>query len=952
MMNQAPLYNSRIIKTYIDFLQLKYPDADIHAILSAAGMAQHEVEDAAHWFNQIQVDRFHAETVKATGNLNIARKAGQHILSTQDFGPVKQLALGLFNLESVFLLMNKLYPLVTRGALVSAKKLGPCKTEIIATPAPGVDEKSYQCDNRIGSFEALAALFTDKFADVEHPECYHQGSPHCRYIITWENPPSHNWRKFCRILTWSGIAMILPISFFLPHPLGAWSLTGWFFVALLLAYKAERTARSELAQSLKMHGENARQQLDESNIRYNNALLVQEIGLATSSIFDIDALMYRMAWLMRKRMNYDRGLIMLASPDQTRLIYSAGYGYTPEQKQKLQQISFNILKSDSKGLFTRTYQDQRPILSDNVPKMAKAFSAKSRQLVEELEVQSMICVPIVYKKTSLGILAVDNVESKNPFTESDLNLLKGIASQMAVCIINAQSYQKLHASERRYRQSLESIEEGYFEVDRTGKFTFVNNAMCRITGYSRRELLSLNNRAYADSDTAKKMYKIFNQVYLTGNPVKMATFEVKGKNAQPISVELSASLIRQENGKPTGFRGVIRDVTNRLADEKDRENLENQLRQAQKMEAIGTLAGGIAHDFNNVLSAIMGYTELTLLDLQHDTVNQDRLNEIHKASLRAKDMVKQILAFSRQNEQERLPIEVVPIVKEAVKMLRATLPSTIDIHQDIDPQAGVVHADATQIHQVLMNLCTNAWHAMSDTGGILAVHLNRVEESDLNFDETPDIAPGKYIKLSVRDSGHGIDSDLLERIFEPYFTTKNKDLGTGMGLAVVHGIVKGHGGAISVQSLKGQGSVFNVYLPRVEKQIRPSLAPKEHLPTGHEHILFVDDEKAITDIGKQMLEKLGYTVTTSTSSIEALQLFQSQPNQFDMVITDMTMPKMTGDQFAQKLLEIRSDIPVVICTGYSDRISGAKAQALGLRELVMKPLSMQDLARKVRHVLN
>lgn len=377
--------------------------------------------------------------------------------------------------------------------------------------------------------------------------------------------------------------------------------------------------------------------------------------------------------------------------------------------------------------------------------------------------------------------------------------------------------------------------------------------------------------------------------------------------------------------------------------------LESQLRQAQKMEAIGTLSGGIAHDFNNILSAIMGYTELSMFEALDGSPTMDKLNEILKASHRARDMVRQILGFSRQNKQERIPIEVSPIVKEALKMLRASLPTTIEIRHHIDNGLGIVEADATQIHQVLMNLSTNAAHAMNEKGGILEIGLTNVDVDAANSARHSDLRQGPYVRLTVSDTGHGMTRDVMERIFEPYFTTKEKGVGTGMGLAVTHGIVKSHGGAITLESKPGKGSTFNVYIPRIEKEVTPKAGATEFLPTGSERILFVDDEQALVEIGEQMLEKLGYEVTTRTSSIEALELFRAQPDRFDFVITDMTMPNMTGEKLAKELMGIRADIPIVLCTGYSERIGRESAEKMGIREFVMKPLSMNELANAIRN---
>jgi signal transduction histidine kinase len=390
---------------------------------------------------------------------------------------------------------------------------------------------------------------------------------------------------------------------------------------------------------------------------------------------------------------------------------------------------------------------------------------------------------------------------------------------------------------------------------------------------------------------------------------------------------------------------VYEDVT-------ERKQLEAHLQQAQKMEAIGTLAGGIAHDFNNILAAILGYGELLAFDIQKDTCAWQNLQAVLKSTHRAKDLVGQILAFSRQNELNLMPVQISSIIKETLKMLRASLPTTIEIRRKIEITDGVINANPTQIHQVLMNLCTNAAHAMREKGGVLEVGLSRFDEDQAKELSHPDLKSRSYLKISVSDTGHGMTTGKLKRIFDPYFTTKAAGQGTGLGLAVVRGIIKAHGGAIKVESSPDKGSLFEVYLPEIQEEVAPQSITTQAYRTGQETILFVDDEQTLVTMSEQMLDLLGYRAVTRTSSIEAFELFQHDPYRFDLVITDMTMPKMTGEKLAGKILEIRSDIPVILCTGYSERITEQRAKKLGISAYVMKPLVMRDLANTIRDVLD
>jgi PAS domain S-box-containing protein len=390
---------------------------------------------------------------------------------------------------------------------------------------------------------------------------------------------------------------------------------------------------------------------------------------------------------------------------------------------------------------------------------------------------------------------------------------------------------------------------------------------------------------------------------------------------------------------------VARDMT-------ERTRLEAQLRQVQKMQAIGTLAGGIAHDFNNILAAIMGYSELALYDVPHGSRIQRHLEEVLTAGKRARDLVQQILAFSRQRPPERQPVRLHLLISDVLRMLRASLPSTIAIHPRLTSTAGTVLADPTQLQQVLMNLGTNAEHAMRESGGVLAVHLDAVEvTADFAAAHAP-LTPGPHACIIIRVTGHGMTPAVMERIFEPFFTTKAVGEGTGMGLAVVDGIIASHGGAITVASTPGQGTTFAIYLPRLDADT-PSLEIPEALPIrqGHGRILFVDDEPTLANMTAEMLSCLGYTATVYTSSVEALKTFQAAPWQFDVVITDQTMPEMTGERLARELRRIRPDIPIILCTGFSHTMTPSKVQALSVDAFLLKPLGLRELGLALQQVL-
>jgi PAS domain S-box-containing protein len=505
--------------------------------------------------------------------------------------------------------------------------------------------------------------------------------------------------------------------------------------------------------------------------------------------------------------------------------------------------------------------------------------------------------------------------------------------------------EKMRENQNRYQALFERSLDCVFIHDFKGNLIDANDAALKMLGYNRKDLSSLKIKSFVSSDQFAATEKILKELMETGQQKNISAFRLRHKDGHYVDVETISSVIHK-NGKPYAIQGIARDITAKV-------KMEERFRQAQKMEAIGTLAGGIAHDFNNILSAIIGYTEMAQYTLPEDNPAMQHLSQVYKASTRAKDLVMQILTFSRQAGQDLKPLKSQVVIKEALKLLRASIPSTIEIRQSIDNSCGSILADPTQIHQIIMNLCTNAYHAMRETGGILGVSLSQEEYKPHRHEQALDLKPGHYVKLQVSDTGSGIDEKLISRIFEPYYTTKPKGEGTGMGLAVVHGIVKSYGGDISVSSKMGNGTMFSVYFPIVESESDPVQKGIESpLPSGHENILVVDDEIVLAEITGKMLENLGYKVKVFTNSEEAFATFQANPEDCDLIISDMTMPKLNGLQLAEKLIKIKPNIPIIICTGFSDLISEEKIKALGIKEVVMKPISIKDLARAARNALD
>jgi PAS domain S-box-containing protein len=576
------------------------------------------------------------------------------------------------------------------------------------------------------------------------------------------------------------------------------------------------------------------------------------------------------------------------------------------------------------------------------------------QILRELRAESYVGVTVFsHTGQPIGLIAVIGRQPLNNrhFAETTLKM---VAVRTAGEMERLDAEIALRKSEEQYRRIVDTAQEGIWGVDAMLRTTFVNPRMTAMLGYEADKMMGQTLATYFfDIEDLPDHFQRMQKRQQGQEDHYERKF--RHKDGHCVWTSVSATAMMDSEGVFCGAFAMVTDITERRRAEEENKNLATQLQQAQKMEAIGTLAGGIAHDFNNILGAIIGYAEMIRDDCPADSTIVDDINQVLMAGSRAKELVKQILAFSRQAEAHRIPLQPASIVKEAVKLLRSSLPTTISIEQDIDHEAGVILADPTQLHQILMNLCTNAFHAMELNGGTLSIALHKKivskEESTLH----PHKQPGDFVQLSIKDTGTGIMPEIVEKIFDPYFTTKEVGKGTGMGLSMVHGIVKSYGGDIYCESRLGEGTEFCIMFPTLDahaNQNRRNGSENIVVMGGNEHILLLDDEDFLVELGKTLFERLGYRVTTYTNSFEALTAFQNQPGQFDLVITDQTMPGMTGVDLSRRLLQIRPDIPIILCTGYSSHISEEKAKSFGIKGFAMKPLAKKDIGNLVRVILD
>ena len=959
MSESVPLYNSRIAKIYAQYLSKYYPDLDLDSVLDEAGMARYELEDPAHWFTQEAQDRLHDVLVARTGNPNIAREAGRFSMSSEGLGPAKQIALGLMSPTSMYLLIEKVYALASRGADVSAKKIGSNQVEITAVPKPGVDEKLYQCQNRLGIFESFARPFTNKYAQIDHPACVHAGDESCRYIISWSKTPEIHW-KLIRNYAVLFSAIILAVLFF-KLSLESWGAFALIcgFIVLLLSWYTEYLEKKALVRTVKTQTEAAKDSLVESRIRYNNALLVQEIGQATANILDIDNLLHTVAGVMEKRLDFDRGLIMLVNKKKTELRYWAGYGQSHAEEKILRQTRFHLNNPESKGLFVVAIKEQRPFLVNNISEIQSTLSRRSYNFAKQLGSEALICVPIIYEKESLGILAVDNSKSSRPLRQSDMSLLIGVASQLAISIANAMTFKKLRNSEKKYRDLVENANSIILRVTRKGTISYFNEFAQRFFGYTEEELIGKNAEPIILPVSGFNRLDIKRlSAALNNDPERPIVSEslTETKSGETVWIAWTYKPIYNNVGYFMEILCIGNDITDLKKASQEKEELQAQLQRAQKMEAIGTLAGGVAHDLNNILSGIVSYPELLLMDLDPESPLQKPILTIQKSGEKAAAIVQDLLTLARRGVAAKDVVNLNSIILEYLQSpehAKLVLNhSLVSIERKLDENLLNILGSPVHLSKTVMNLVSNAAEAMPHGGKIIISTENRHMDKIKNGYD--DIAIGDYATLIITDNGTGISPEDMERIFEPFYTKKRMGRsGTGLGMAVVWGTVKDHRGYIDLTSMEGQGTEITLYFPVTRKAFaqEAEISSIQELMGDGESILVVDDIRTQRQIASEMLEKLGYRVTTMSNGEAAVEYLLT--HKVDLLVLDMIMePGMDGLETYRKILEIHPDQKSIIASGYSESMRVKEAQLLGAGTYIKKPYLLEKIGRAIRYELN
>ncbi|RMD99367.1 MAG: PAS domain S-box protein [Bacteroidetes bacterium] len=584
--------------------------------------------------------------------------------------------------------------------------------------------------------------------------------------------------------------------------------------------------------------------------------------------------------------------------------------------------------------------------ADDVNPFLKA-EGSDKLFHEQMQIKSLLWYSFSFDDKGCYLLAFNKVRSYHRWQRAEIAFIESLTNLVSMAIMKSRlmtAMERANAELRRLAAVVEQASESILVTDTEGRIQYVNPAFEKITGYAAEEVIGQNQQILKFGIQDESYYNEMWEALWSGRTWS-GRYVSKRKDGTEYTEEGVFFPVKNNQGEIIQFCKIGRDTTRE-------QNLEAQLRRAQKLETIGTLAGGIAHDFNNILTPILGYADMALFMLKRSDPLYSNLEQVLKAAQRAKDLVEQLLLFAKQNEKDRKPLELQPLVKEALKLLRPSIPTTIEIRQGIDASCGKVLADATQIHQVIVNLCTNAWQSMEESGGVLTIELEQVHIDAKSASLYHNLRAGDYARLTISDTGCGMDKTTLERIFEPFFTTKAVDKGTGLGLSVVHGIVRSHKGDILVHSQPNQGSAFHIYLPIYDGEALNEVPKAEEITGGQESILVVDDDKVVAEVLEQILKSLGYKTEICTNAIEAVKALHFNPKKYDLLISDLTMPNMTGLELAEQIQKVSPGFPIILVTGYGENLDKGSLQSRGIKRVLGKPVEVKELDRAIRKVLN
>ncbi|HPL63135.1 MAG TPA: PAS domain S-box protein [Syntrophales bacterium] len=871
-----------------------------------------------------------------TGDPEIARKAGRYTSEAESYGLLRKYLLGLLTPFAAYSILEKFASTVTRSSSLKIRKLSSNSIEVRAVPFPGIEEKNYQCRNRMGILESVPNIFLNKKADIEHPECIHRGGDLCRYILSWHEPLSSKWRRVRNLTAPLGLILVTVSFIFFPS-WGLPALTAFLFAFLLFSLAKEMTEKNEWLSSIEAQSDAAEQLIEQMNERYNEIQLIREIGQSAAFVLPVNDLLKLVTKALGRYLSFDRVLILLADR-RGGLEFVEGHGLDPGRDGQLRRIQFTLEGPEGQCSLSRAFNGQLPKLLDST---AADCSERDREFAALAGTAAFICIPIVFGKESLGVMIASRSGS-GKFAQSDISLLMGIAPQVASNIHLSLAYRKVRESEERFRSLSESAPDIIYMTDRQGNFTYVNPAWERILGHLREDVIGRNFTEFVSKDAIPEYMRNFKKARDGRKTVMDLTGTMIHKDGTPRYFSLSGGPNLNDDGDVIGVVGIFRDITESY-------ELQKKLLQAQKLEALGTLAGGIAHDFNNLLMGIQGCASLMLRGIEPGHPHLEKLRSIEEQVRSGASLTKQMLGFARGGGYEMIPTDLKEIVEKSLAMFGRTK-KQITINHKYADDIWTVTADRGQMEQVFLNLYVNAGQAMPDGGELYVSLENKIlkeQEAKLHG-----AVPGRFVLITVKDTGTGMDKEIIDRIFEPFFTTKEKGRGTGLGLAMVYGIVKGHGGFIAVESLKGRGSTFSMYLPATGEKVQTGMQTEEVSISGQGTILLVDDEAAVLEVERGMLESLGYTVKCAKNGMEAIRLYREAGREIDLIMMDVIMPGLGGIEVLKEIRKMKPGARAMLASGYSvdSEISGLiRAEAAAF---IQKPFSISELSRKIREVLD
>jgi len=963
MDDRTPLYKSSIVANYVNYLKSR-GDVDIDDLLRCCELDLIDINEEGYFLSQEQINKFHRCLDERLNDPEISYKVGLHALKMKSTGTVMQYGLQFITPAAMYKAVDRIYPNWARGHVSRTRIAGKNRARISVSVRQGLHEKPFQCENRRGIFEAIGKIHTGRPATVTHPTCIHRGDATCEYEVTWEERPSAVWK---RISAYFGLFSVLVAAgtLFLVSPI-VWTVLALcltvigFSIFIVGSTKNNR----ELTGLLKEQGDAAGQLLKENETRYQNSRLVFEIGRAGADILEVNSFLDTVLDSMARNLDFTRGMILLCDSQDQYLQYAAGFGFSFFEQRFLEGLKYPIDLENSSDLFIKILRSGNPIVLNDAQEKKAEMAPNSIALLERLKVEALVGIPLIYKQKPLGLLFVDTQKAEREYTTSDVNILMGIAMQIATGIVNARSYERLQESELRYRLLAENVNDIIWVLDVDSlTMSYVSPSAEKVTGFTPDELMAMTIDHYLTPESFERTTAVLGQAVenaRTGqidphNYAQTIEIEQYHKDGTIIPVEVTAGLMVDGNGSPNGVLGISRDLSERKKTERERREMERRLQQGHKMESLGTMAGSIAHNFNNLLMVVLGNLEIAKDDLPDETSAGKSIQRAINASQRAADLSAMMLTYVGQLKKESFPVDLSQLVTAELEKLDESKMSHVNLELDLTDPMPLVAADTNQMRQMISGFITNAIEALEGEKGRVRISTGTML-CDSDYLSTTylkeDLPEGRYAYVTVADTGCGMDAETLGKVFDPFYSTKFT--GRGLGMAAVMGIIRSHLGAVKVESEKGKGSTFTALFPIQGVSLgRKTAEPVvEKSPSDERTVLLVDDEDMVMEIGCQFLDRLGYRVETASSGQEAIDLLNQSSRNIDCMLLDLTMPGMDGLETMQQVKKIRPDLKIIIVSGYTrQQIEDRFANLTPPDGFIHKPFEMKALKEILHSVM-